>query len=124
MLVAYVAGPYRNKSLYFIKQNIRRAEDVAVRLWNYGYAVICPHANTNFFDGAYGMEDDVWLKGDLEIISRCDILVVIPGWASSKGTKEEIKFARSLGIPVFFWEKEEQKIVDYKMEVTHELSKM
>jgi hypothetical protein len=116
--VCYVAGPYRASSGYLIKQNIRKAEDVAVQLWVAGFVPICPHLNTAFFDGAYGLEDAVWLKGDLEIIKRCDFMVVIPGWQTSQGTLHEIDIARQAGLPVYFWsdEKDQRFLRDYYKE--------
>jgi hypothetical protein len=104
MLVVYTAGPYRNGCEWGVKQNIRMAEDVAVQLWAAGYAVICPHANTNFFGGACGCADSVWLEGDLEIIKRCDIMVVLPGYETSSGTKREIELARNKAMPIYYWE--------------------
>lgn len=104
--IAYVAGPYRAQSEYLVKKNIRAAEEIGVKLWYYGFIAIVPHLNTQFFGGAYGMPDDVWLKGDLEILKRCDIVVVTPNWEFSSGTKEEIALAEKLGIDVYYWSKE------------------
>jgi nucleoside 2-deoxyribosyltransferase len=107
--VCYVAGPYRASSEYLVKQNIRKAEDVAIQLWAAGFVPVCPHMNTAFFGGAYGLPDEVWLKGDLEIIKRCDFVVVIPGWQTSQGTLHEIEVARQAGLHVYFWDKEEDQ---------------
>ena len=64
-----------------------------------GFVALCPHQNTAFFGGA--CEDEVWLKGDLELISRCDAVCLVWGWQRSEGTRAEIEFAKSKGIPVF-----------------------
>src|SRR5262245_44293226 len=103
MKVVYTAGPYRDaRGPRFIELNIRAAEEVAIQLWQWGYAVICPHANTRHFDGA--APDTVWLEGDLEIIRRVDTMVVLPRWQTSSGTKAEIALAEKLGIPIFYWD--------------------
>lgn len=107
--VCYVAGPYRASNEYLVKQNIRKAEDIAVQLWFFGWVPICPHMNTAFFGGAYGLPDTVWLQGDLEIIKRCDFVVVIPGWRNSQGTKHEIEIAKQAGLPVYYWEDEKDQ---------------
>src|SRR5262249_60930335 len=99
MKVVYIAGPYRASSEYQVLQNIRRAEEVALRVWRSGAACICPHKNTAFFGGA--AHDSVWLVGDLEIIRRCDALVCVEGWQKSVGATGEVKLAREIGIPVF-----------------------
>ena len=101
MKVAYVAGPYNADSIYSIVQNIRRAEFVALSLWKMGYAVICPHKNTSLLDGECTRQ--TWIDGDLEILRRCDLLVVLPNWGESEGTRDEISQAEVLNIPIFYW---------------------
>jgi nucleoside 2-deoxyribosyltransferase len=99
--LAYVAGPYRARGEWAVHQNIQRASEIALELWQMGFAVICPHRNTAFFGGA--APDDVWLKGDLEMLSRCDLMVLVPNWDLSSGTQEEIKFAEARNIPIYRW---------------------
>jgi len=101
MKLAYVAGPYRASTESGVVANIRAAEAVAVDLWQKGYAVICPHKNTALFGGL--APDDVWLKGDLVMMERCDFVVLVPGWQFSSGTQAEVKRARERGIPVYEW---------------------
>ena len=43
------------------------------------------------------------LAGTLELMRRCDAVVVIPGWEHSTGTKAEIDEAMRLEIPVFIF---------------------
>jgi nucleoside 2-deoxyribosyltransferase len=100
----YVAGPVRNASIWERHQNILRGEQVAVELWKMGFAVHCPHKNTEFVDGT--VSDDQIIAADLEIISRCDGIVIIPNWVASIGTMKERKFAYEQRIPVFYWERE------------------
>ena len=100
--VAYVAGPYRDpRGAWYIQENINKARAVAVELWRMGYAVICPHANTAHFDGA--ASDDVWLEGDLELLGRSDLVVMIDGWKESTGAVTEHAFAIQEGIPIRYW---------------------
>jgi len=99
MKVIYIAGPFRAENAWRVEQNIRAAEETALDLWNCGYAVICPHANTRYFDGA--IDANMFLEGDLEILSRCDALFMLPKWETSVGATEERRFAVSRNIPVF-----------------------
>lgn len=101
MKLAYVAGPYRADSESGVVANIRAAEEVAIELWKHGYAVICPHKNTALFGGL--CPDEVWLKGDLVMLERCDLVVLVPGWERSSGTKAEFVHAHERGIPVYEW---------------------
>jgi hypothetical protein len=104
MKIIYVAGPYRAKTEWQVLQNVRMAETVALNVWTNGGVAICPHKNTERFGGAAGLDDNDWIKGDLEIIKRCDAMIVCPHWKESEGTKAEIKLAKKLNIPIFFWE--------------------
>lgn len=100
MKVAYIAGPYRGKTHYEIEQNIRAAEAVAIKYWKLGYAVICPHKNTAHFDGL--ATDDIWLEGDLELLRRSDVIVMMPNWAFSDGARTEYSEAMDFGKEIIY----------------------
>jgi hypothetical protein len=99
MKLVYIAGPYRAPKEWEVLQNIRRAEELALEVWRAGASCICPHKNTAFFGGA--ADDSVWLKGDLEMVRRCDAILCTEGYENSAGTRGEVALARDLGIPVF-----------------------
>jgi Domain of unknown function (DUF4406) len=98
-VLVYIAGPFRAPSAWGIEQNIRRAEELALEVWRNGFACICPHTNTRFYQGA--LPDGAWLEGDLTILNRCDALLTCAGWSSSEGAKAEILFADQHAIPCF-----------------------
>lgn len=100
MKVAYIAGPYRADTENGVVRNIRAAENVSIKYWQQGYAVICPHKNTALFGGL--AEDAVWLEGDLEILRRCDTIIMMPSWKSSAGATAEYKLAKDLGLEIIF----------------------
>lgn len=100
MKVVYVAGPFRGPNSWEIEENIRRAERLALEVWRLGCAVICPHTNTRFFQGA--APDDVWLDGDLAILAKCDAVLMTEDWERSSGARAEREFAKGKGIPVFY----------------------
>jgi len=102
MKVIYIAGKYRANSEWGLEENLRHAEDAAIRLWREGWAVICPHKNTAHFGGA--CPDDYWLKGDLEIVSRCDAIYMLNNWTHSKGAIKEYELAERLGKEIIFEE--------------------
>lgn len=97
--VVYIAGPFRAPNAWEIEQNIRRAEEWALAVWRLGAAALCPHCNTRFFQGA--APDEVWLDGDLALLSKCDAVFMIPGWQRSTGARSELEYARTLGIKSF-----------------------
>ncbi len=100
--VIYVAGRYRGKTKTERNQNIAHARAAAIRLWKQGYVVICPHMNTAKFEDAGGFDDELFIKGDLELIRRVDCLYMLTGWVESKGAKQEYYYAVSLGKEIFF----------------------
>jgi hypothetical protein len=97
--VVYIAGPFRASTPWGVEQNVRRAEMVALLVWEMGGAALCPHTNTRFFDKA--LPDEIWLNGDLALLAKCDALMLTENWAQSTGARAERAFAEGRGIPVF-----------------------
>lgn len=100
MHTIYIAGPYRAATAWDIEQNIRRAERDAMTVAEAGHAFVCPHTMTRHMDGT--ITDDYWLAMTIELMRRCDAVLVGDGWASSEGTCAEVEEAKRLGIPVYF----------------------
>lgn len=99
MRLVYIAGPYRAATHWGVEQNIIRAREVSAAVWALGIAAFCPHTNTAHMSGA--ADEDVFLAGTLEVLRRCDAIVLVPGWSVSTGTKAEVAEAHRLGLPVF-----------------------
>ena len=101
--VVYIAGPFRGANAWEIEQNIRRAEELALEAWKTGAAVICPHTNTRFFQGA--APDHIWLEGDLEFVLRSNAVLTTPDWERSVGATREVALAHEMKIPIFrsYW---------------------
>ena len=100
MPVVYVAGPFRAPTPWLIEQNVRTAEAASLEIWKLGAAALCPHTNTRFFQ--HSAPDEVWIEGTLELLRRCDALVLVGDrWRESTGTVKELELAHRLGLPVF-----------------------
>jgi nucleoside 2-deoxyribosyltransferase len=98
-LVIYIAGPYRAATTWGIAENIQTAKRVALEVWRAGFVALCPHANTSLFDGE--LPDDAYRNGDLTLMERCDAVLLLDGWERSSGTREEVRTAKRMGLPVF-----------------------
>lgn len=98
MKVIFIAGPFRAPTTWQVELNIRKAEALALEVWRAGYAAICPHTNTRFFDKE--LPDEVWLNGIHEILRRCDGMILVKG-PISEGMKAEINVAKETLIPIF-----------------------
>ena len=87
MKVVYITGPYRAETINGIHDNIEAARKVAIEYWRSGVAVICPHLNSAMMFGA--CEEEIFLEGYFELLKRSDCVVMLNGWAKSKGSIEE-----------------------------------
>lgn len=99
MKVVYVAGRFRGPDSWSIENNIRQAETLALEVWRLGFAALCPHTNTRFFQGA--APDNVWLEGDLAMLAKCDALITVDNWQDSTGARAEVELAKQMNLPVF-----------------------
>lgn len=99
--VVYVAGPYRGHSRERVELNIAAAKHVGALAIAKGWMPLIPHANTAGFEHLTEADDDFFLRGTLELMRRCDAVVLCPGWARSMGTRAEIETAKKFRIPVY-----------------------
>jgi len=67
--VAYIAGPFTAGTAWEIEQNIRRAEEMALKLWRAGVAAICVHSIARFFHGEVA-EVDALLRAHGDAATR------------------------------------------------------
>jgi len=99
--VVYLAGPFTADTIEGIQHNIQIAKSVALALWKMGYVVMCPHTNAG---GTEWLDSDLpesrIMFGDIVLMLRCDMVVLLPGWENSKGTQKELEFAHRAGMPV------------------------
>ena len=104
-MIIYLATPIRPKGNQTLDGNIAKAKQIALELWKKGYTVFCPAANSDLPISLADkeVEADRWLNGDIEILARCDALVVSPGWQLSDGVKGEISCAEMYGIPTYYY---------------------
>ena len=100
--VFYIAGPYRADTERGVVENIRNAEAVAIDVWKAGYVALCPHLNSRLMGGI--CDDKVFLAGAIDLMKRCDAVVLVSGCKKSKGTNTEVKIASALRIPVYSYD--------------------
>ncbi len=95
--LVYLSGPYTGD----VHWNILKARLMAIKMWEAGFAVICPHLNTAHFEQDCSVSYEDYLEGDLRIIEGCDAMLMLEGWEDSKGSVKEEEHAGEKGIPVF-----------------------
>lgn len=102
MPAVYVCGPYRSKTREGLQLNIQSALQVGKLACLKGWAPLIPHANTAPLDGVSPeLDDQFWLDATMELMRRCDAVVLAPGWQRSEGVKGELNEADRLGIPIY-----------------------
>jgi hypothetical protein len=100
MKVIYIAGHFTGKTAWDIENNVRRAENTALKVAKAGAMPLCPHTNTRFFHGQCTPE--FWYAGTLALLKRCDAIVMVTDWESSKGSREEHTYAIDNDMPIFY----------------------
>lgn len=118
----YIAGSFRARNNPFgyntfeQERNIRKAETCMVRVNDIpGWFGISPHTMTRNLQGAH--PDEVYINGTMELMLRCDAVLMLEGWEGSEGAKGELKEAERTGMKVY------KSWVEFKAEAMKELVK-
>lgn len=97
--VVYIAGPFRGPDSWIVEAHIRKAEELAMRVAMCCAVPLCPHTMFRFFNGT--VSDTFWLDATMELLRRCDAVMLTDDWYQSTGAKAEEREAREKGLPVF-----------------------
>lgn len=101
MKLVYVAGPFSGPDRAAVEANIDRAESLGVEVASTGAMPVIPHANTSDPRFETVQKYQFWIDGTLELLRRCDALILTPDWERSNGARGEELEALRMGIPVF-----------------------
>ena len=104
-LRVYVAGAYSAPNVMDVLGNIGRGIEACKTLLQAGYAPFCPWLDFLLVIQQGGNQkltiEDMY-EYTLAWLESADVLLILPGWENSKGTKAEIDRAIELGIPVCY----------------------
>lgn len=101
MAVVYLAGKYRDVNPWSVEKNIREVEVIALEVASLGLAPLCVHSAFRYFDGT--LTGQTWVDITLALMKRCDAVLVCGGnWLTSEGTRNEIRVANEIGLPVYY----------------------
>ena len=132
MIVAYVAGPYSSPDGFEVAQNAIAAGQVGRQLAMLGIVPLIPHTIGWYCEGWQqwpkpAQTAEWWYRATRELMTRCNILVMCPGWEKSRGsvaehsewvaTSEWIASAKPPGttqIPMpFYWPQDREKLAEW-----------
>lgn len=105
--LVYIAGPYtgpkHNPNDYLaIDRNIARAREAAAELAQANIAFFCPHTHSAHFQAITpSVPPEFWYELDILFLRQATHVLLLEGWASSRGTLREVDLAHELRIPVF-----------------------
>jgi hypothetical protein len=108
MNYVYLAAPYTDENPAVRELRYSMTNQFAARLMEAGFSVFSPisqsHEIARYLPPALLMDHDHWMRMDLPILSRAQLLVVLklPGWEKSRGVDAELRHARERGIPTAF----------------------
>lgn len=105
----YIAGPFRGPTPYAVRKNIEAARDIGLTVAYHGGYPIIPHTMTGDFDKQ--LTDEFWLEGTMEMLRRCDAILLGHRWNLSTGARAERDEAERLKLPIFYsnnleWERQ------------------
>lgn len=96
MLVIYISSAY---TLGDIAENVRAQLDASDTLIELGFCPIAPLLS--HYQQIYKPRSWYeWMDVDMELVSRCDALLRLPG--KSTGADTEVSLAKKLKIPVYY----------------------
>jgi len=107
--VLYVSGPFSaTDNIHGVEMNIITASKFALEAWQKGWAVICPHKNTQGYQHT-SIPWSVWMAGDLAFIDRMsrnkgDAMLMLPEWQRSQGAMLEHAYAQDRGLKIYYAE--------------------
>jgi len=107
--IVFISGKYRARTKLGVLWNIYKARRAAIKLWQRGYATICPHLNSALMPG----NPDLFLKGDLKILAKCHIIYMLKNWEYSDGACLERLEAQRRGLTVWYEDKPVEIVAMY-----------
>lgn len=92
-ILVYISGKFSDPKPQEVQINIRKAAQAAASVWNLGFTAICPHLNAPQMEHGCNCRYEEYMEGDLAILGRCDVVLMLPGWKESPGANVEMSEA-------------------------------
>lgn len=100
----YLATPYTATDLATRNWRYNRAKDALFTLWDQHYPAVCPIVLGHEYEqrqrgGPRELPHDLWMvMAQVQLVACTQVWVLtLPGWDQSKGVRDEVRLAHSLG---------------------------
>ena len=104
MKLVYIAGKYTGKTMMETKRNILLAEEAAIYVLKQGNYPVTPHLNTALFEfHCPEIKEKFWYDATLDLLERCDAILMLPLWQDSHGARGEYMKAIELKLLISFY---------------------
>lgn len=111
-MIYYVCSPYRGKTPEQVQVHFDYAVQLTREMLLYGHCPITPHLYiTACVNDDEPDERKIGLEAALELLEKCDAVIVGQRYGISEGMATEIEKAKQLNIPVFY---RDRNIADFK----------
>lgn len=101
MIKVYIAGKLNDGVENYI-ENLSYMLKEAEKVRKLGFSVFVPGMDFLLGVVAGDLKYEDYFINNIEWLKVSDCVYVLDNWHNSNGTKEEIKIAKELGIPVFY----------------------
>ncbi len=100
----YLGCPYSHPDPAIREVRFHAVNRAAGELLSRGHLVYSPisHSHPIAMENGAGLGWETWMELDLEMLRRCDAMVILdlPGWENSTGIEAEMKEAELWKIPI------------------------
>lgn len=100
--LVYISGAISPKNGKLVEQNVADASYFFLECIKHGIPAYLPHLTALLPSAHSDVSYEKWMDYDLAVINFCTHMVMLPGWAKSKGAVQEETYAASKGIPIFY----------------------
>lgn len=99
--MAYLSAPMSAPDALTRIFHYLAAKRASHELWEAEVLHYCPHTNSPAIGGT-DVAYESWMAMDLEVLRRCDFIVMAGNWSESLGCRRELAMAMHLGLPVAY----------------------
>ena len=85
---------------------------------NETYQVINP---AEWFEGKTNLPRHWYMRQDIQNLLKVDGIVMLDGWQHSKGARLELAIANELGLEIYRWDDEQEKLFPLTNDIKYEL---